>query len=316
MADDTHEKVKRTIEVPSQCIHHDHTLPAAWVQKPWRDFKAAKPQMAKRVEQRYELSLGNLLVKHHWFPFSPASAFRYNVHVGLDVGGVHNTTAMACLGYGFHRPLHLLLFRPEEIPIEVRKMEPIPTECLYRGLLSLLESVRHEFASCGMQADFETVLFHRDGQFMGDGDRWNERGALKRLQQELCDRGWVTAHLIWTGVEVMKGAEGWRVLRSNGTVANPLVGKCVFAFDDDRTALVCTTGIPYLTQGTARPVKVRIVDIYGRAERESVLQDFIWQCDMCFTKPDVGMGLPWVLHVADAGALQLSRSYKITGITA
>jgi hypothetical protein len=26
--------------------------------------------------------------------------------------------------------------------------------------------------------------------------------------------------------------------------------------------------------------------------------------------------LPWVLHVADAGALQISRSYKISGITA
>jgi hypothetical protein len=37
---------------------------------------------------------------------------------------------------------------------------------------------------------------------------------------------------------------------------------------------------------------------------------------MCFTKPDSGMSLPWVLHVADTGALQLARSYRISGITA
>ena len=27
--DNTHEQIKRRIEVPSQCIHHDHTLPGA-----------------------------------------------------------------------------------------------------------------------------------------------------------------------------------------------------------------------------------------------------------------------------------------------
>jgi hypothetical protein len=106
------------------------------------------------------------------------------------------------------------------------------------------------------------------------------------------------------------------LLRSEGVVTNPLVGKCVFAFDDDQVALVTTTGAPYLTQGTAKPLKVRIVEVYGRTDREHVLRDLVWQCDMCFTKPDMGMRLPWVLHIAGAGALQLSRSYIITGITA
>jgi hypothetical protein len=46
-----------------------------------------------------------------------------------------------------------------------------------------------------------------------------------------------------------------------------------------------------------------------------VIQDVVWQADMCFTKPDMGMSLPWVLNVADKGALQLSKSYRICGIT-
>jgi hypothetical protein len=32
--------------------------------------------------------------------------------------------------------------------------------------------------------------------------------------------------------------------------------------------------------------------------------DLIWEADMCFSKPDIGMSLPWILHVADTGALQ------------
>jgi hypothetical protein len=314
--DDTHEKLKRLIEVPSQCIHYDNTLPEEWANKPWREFRTAQPKLAKRVRDRYELCLANLLVKHHWFPFVPAQPFHYNVHVGLDVGGVHDTSAMACIGYGFRRPLDLLLFRPEEIPIDVEKKEPIPTDCLYRGLLTLFETVKAELTACGVTPDFDTVLLYRDGPLLGDGDAWNERGALRRLHAELKRRKWVSDKAIWTALEIMKGGEGWRVLRNHGGIINPLVGKCLFPFEDERMALVCTTGAPYLPQGTARPLKVHIVDISGQADRDRVLTDLVWECDMCFSKPDIGMSLPWVLNVADTGALQLSRSYKITGITA
>ena len=315
-ADDTHERLKRTIEIPSQCVHWDNTLSRDWVDKPQRAFEEAKPKLAKRIRQKYELCLGNLLVKSHWFPFAPAAPFNYNVHVGLDVGGVHNTEAMACIGYGFSRPRDFLLFRPERIPINVQKKEPIPVNALYEGLLSLFEFIRSELVSSGSQPDFETTVFYRDGKYFGDGDDWNELDALKRLHREFLGRGWVTASSKWTAVEVMKYAEGWRVFRSAGAVVNPVVGTCVFPFEDERTALVCTSGAPYLTQGTACPLMINIIDVHGVAVRDKVLQDLVWQADMCFTKPDTGMRLPWVLHVADAGALQLSRSYRIAGVTA
>jgi hypothetical protein len=101
-----------------------------------------------------------------------------------------------------------------------------------------------------------------------------------------------------------------------GVVRNPLVGDCIFPFEDEETGLVCTTGAPYLTQGTACPLLIKVNNIFGQSDRKKVVRDLIWQADLCFTKPDMGMSLPWVLNVADAGALQLSRSYQITGITA
>lgn len=314
--DDTHERIKQRIQLPSQCMQNDRTLPAKWAARPFEEFQREDPRRAQRIRQSYELCLGNLLVKHHCFPFAPRDPFHYNTHVGLDVGGVHNTNAMACIGHGFRRPLNELFFRPEAIPIEVQKKEPIPTDCLYRGLLNLFELVYTRAQAARVTPDFETTIFYRDGQLLGDGDAWNERDALTHLHEELLGRGWVTESSVWTAVELLKSAEGWRFFRSSGTVVNPLVGECLFAFEDPNTGLVCTTGAPYLTQGSARPVLIRIVDIHGRSNRHEVVRDLVWQADLCFTKPDMGMHLPWVLNVADSGALQLSRSYQITGITA
>lgn len=129
---DMHESIKQRIRVPSQCIHHDHTLPPSLVDRTQQEFNDSQRKLAVRIRQRYELCLWNLLVKHHWVPFAPNDPFRFNVHIGLDVGGRHNNHAMACLGYGFATPREGIFLRPEEIPIDTQKAEPIPTDSLYR----------------------------------------------------------------------------------------------------------------------------------------------------------------------------------------
>ena len=63
--------------------------------------------------------------------------------------------------------------------------------------------------------------------------------------------------------------------------------------------------MPYLPQGTACPLKIKVIDIAGKANRQQVVRDLVWEADMCFTKPDIGMSLPWVLHVSDVGALAI-----------
>jgi hypothetical protein len=313
--DSTHEKIKKRIDVPSQCIQYDNTLPEAWVSRSRTEMVKENYKLARRIQQRYELCLWNLLAKLHWIPFAPRDPFHYNVHLGLDVGGRHNNRAMACLGYGFSSPAEGLLFRPEEIHIDVQKAEPIPTECLTRGLLQLIEQVHSELTAVGIKPDLERLLVFRDGKLQGDGDEWNEIDSFRRVFNQLRQRGWVSDEGVWTAVEVMKNAEEWRLMSGHDGVSNPLVGKCLFPFDDESTGLICTTGVPYLPQGTACPLKIKIIDIAGKAERKEVVRDLVWEADMCFTKPDIGMSLPWVLHVSDVGALQSARSYRITGIT-
>jgi hypothetical protein len=313
---DMHEAIKRRIQIPSQCIQHNRTLPARFAKMSLKDAMKSDAQCVRRVRRLYEGCISALLVKHHCFPFAPDEPFHYNVQVGLDVGGIHSSHVMACLGYGFATPKNGLFFLPEEIPVEVQKKEPIPTDSLYIGLLAHFARVHSELASTGCSPDFNSVLFYRDGQLLGDGDEWNERDALVRLHSELLSRGWISEESIWTAVEVLKSAENWRFLRRSGIkTLNPIVGQVCFPFADPMTAIVATTGVPYLTQGTAQPLIARITNIRGKATVDHVLRDLVWQADMCFTKVDMGMSLPWVLHVADQGALQLSRSYQITGIT-
>ena len=55
-------------------------------------------------------------------------------------------------------------------------------------------------------------------------------------------------------------------------------------------------------------------DICGTLHREHIVRDVAWEADMCFTKMDMGMKEPWVLHVADTGALQAAKAYRINGV--
>lgn len=314
--ENTHEEIKKKIQITSQCIHHDNTLPEKWVEKSWTEIKNTDIYKARRIDDKYKHCILNLLVKHHWIPFVPAEPFHYNVHVGIDVGGMHNTKVMICIGNGFGKPSEGLTFLPKEVNVPTRKVEPVPANFLYQGLLDAFEELYDELNTINFQPDFNRILFFRDGEFRGKGNRWNEIDALTQLHEEFRKRKWINENNIWTALEISKRASYWRVFyRNKEVIENPTVGKCIFPYNDKNTAIVCTTGEPYLSQGTASPLLVNIKNIHGLANPYEALRDLIWEADMCFSKIDTGMKLPWVLHVADEGALQLSKAYKITGIT-
>lgn len=312
---DTHEQIKKKLSIPSQCLHHDTAIPRRWQRHTFDEIMRANRRDAIGIRNRLDLCLGNLLVKSHWFPFVPAAPFHYNVHVGLDVGGRRNSQVMACLGYGFQNPKQGLFFKPAEIPMDSVQAEPVHPEPLYAGLLHLFEETHTDVGGLSEVPSFDRVLFIRDGQLLGAGDDWNEIDALHRLHKEALRRGWIKEQAVWTAVEIMKAAEGWRLLEQNTGFANPTVGYGCAPFDEDNEALLCTTGVPYLSQGTAAPLKIRVINIGGEAKLDEVVRDLVWEADMCFTKPDMGQSLPLTLQIADTGALQLSRSYRISGVT-
>jgi hypothetical protein len=160
------------------------------------------------------------------------------------------------------------------------------------------------------------LLFFRDGDLKGQGEAWHESDAFELLFKDLREEGLVSDEAVWVAVEVSKRATLLKQFsQTDGHLTNPLIGQVTFPYDDEHVALVSTTGVPYLGQGTAAPLLVRMQSVKGHFDRLDVLRDLIWEADMCFTKLDTGMSLPFVLHVADRGALQTSRLYNYTGIT-
>jgi len=196
-----------------------------------------------------------------------------------------------------------------------KQAEPVHPDALFTGFVHLFETMSADLKEDGGKLNLDSLLIFRDGPLLGAGDKWNEKEAFVRLQEEALKRGWSGRTPTWTAMEIMKAAEGWRVVRIGDSISNPTVGFACFPFLDPNECLVCTTGAPYLHQGTAAPLKVQIIDIAGRANREAAVRDLVWEADMCFTKPDTGLSLPLMLQIANSGALQLSKRYKISGVT-
>ena len=314
--DDTHELIKQRIGVPSQCMHYNNTLADHVALKPDDRLTDDDKEAVRRSIQQYDLCIDNLLVKCGWLPFMPAEPFRFNVHVGIDVGGRNNDTVMVSLCHGLADPSGEIVFRAQRIRVDVKQPEPIPSESLAMGIREIMDFVRTELSSAGLPANLEDVLFFRDGAMLGRDDRWNEKDGLNQLREALISDRVIDGSGVWAVAEAHKRGELWRVEGNRGGVhENPIVGQCIIGFERPDEALVCTTGQPFLRQGTAKPTIVRVHAIHGEIEIDSVLVDYIREADMGFTKFDVGHSLPWILRIADSGAQQLSREYKLSGIT-
>ena len=314
---DTHEQVKKRLDIPSKCIHYDNTLPERFVGMPSEGLEGRDQRAARLIDATYRLTLDHLLIRHGWMPFEPAERFHFNVHIGLDVGGHRNDTVVACLGHGFAHPDTPLSFFMHQIAVPVGKAEPIPTLALYHGLLELIEHVRTEAAEQELDIDLDSVLFIRDGAMLGAGDAWHERDALRMLFQKLQNDEVVNDKARWAVAELQKRAEQWRLAdETNGEIDNPLVGRCIYNFQRPNEGLLATTGRPYLTQGTAQVLKVSTTSIAGRCTFAEIVRDVAWEADLGLTRPDMGRSFPWVLHGADAGALHASRGYKLIGLNA
>lgn len=300
---DTHDQIKRQVGVPSQCIQTDNTLPERFI----RTRPGELPQhLGRAVQGRYRLILENLVVKAGWIPYTTASASAFNVQIGIDVGGLRNNYAMACLGYGLATPGAQPIYLPLSIEVDCPQVEPIPDSALCESLDQGLQRV----AGALEHPDFSRVLFLRDGDMNGQGLVWQEIDGLKALKQRWVQSGRVPADAQWVVVELSKRAEHWRQFRRHAQeIHNPTVGTVTFPFDQPNQALLSTTGAPYLTHGTADPLFATVTPLDCECDMWEVMQDLVWSADLSFTNPSLGTSLPWPLYVADRAARAVSEGH-------
>jgi len=66
---------------------------------------------------------------------------------------------------------------------------------------------------------------------------------------------------------------------------------------NEKEGIVCNTGVPFLTQGTTKPLHVRIAD--GNLEIEKVLQDVFALSNLTWSAPDKCQRLPITTKLGD-----------------
>lgn len=313
--DDVRKVIVASAEQPVEFLFVDQTLSGEWVRKSPRELKRVDPALRRAVRDVYGNALSALLLKKGWLPYVPSESFNYNVHVAIATGPAGLERPYVCVGHGFAQ----LGDNPDGFSMVARELRaranerrPIPTHSLYAGLLDVIEQLHDDLSDFGWPLDLERVLFVRGGGFLASDAQWNELEAIRQLRNELVGRNWASASSCWTSAEVHRRAGDWRLFSTVGeSVTNPLPGECLQVSSNPNEALLVTTGRPDLTSVVSPLLRVRIEGISGATDVQDAVRDIYWQSALGVKAANGGHRMPWVLQVAEEGAVQSAIHFPL-----
>jgi len=277
-----HNFVKRKLikdhSLLCQCVLADNLLAfyetINWEGKPmWVVKKHLEGQYISYL--RYT-ALGHLIVNRKW-PWALKTPLNYDVHIGLDVLG--NTAAFTFLYKGGH---HCYIRLAESKQQEKLLPQQIRTE-IYTHL-------KEDFAE--WKQECRSVVIHRDGRAYAD--EWKGfQAAIRDLKREKL----LPDNVIIGIVEVHKHSSSKvrLIAKREGHFVNPIIGG--WEPLGEREGIVCTTGYPFISQGTVNPIHIRIA--YGELELTPVLQDEFSLSQLCWMVPDRCCRLPIPIQLSD-----------------
>lgn len=222
------------------------------------------------------LALGVLLVNRQW-PFMLAQPQHYDLYVGIDV--LNNTVGMTFF-YAAAGECHFYHATSQQ----KEKLSKRQIETIIYEQVALLVRVCDQIP--------RSIVFVRDG-ISHPCERRGADAAIRRLQTE-----GRLPNTVRTGtVEIHKqSAIPLRLFgRWRNDTRNPGLGDPYLL--NTKEGFVCTTGYPFATQGTARPLQFRVVD--GDLDLEWVLEDMFAQAQLAWSAPDRCARNPVVISLCD-----------------
>jgi hypothetical protein len=221
--------------------------------------------------------MGLLLVNRQW-PWVLADGTHYDMYIGLDV--LHNTAAFTFFSEGGRRcHLHAVDSQQKEKLLR-RQVRTVVTD----QLRSSLQGAAHPPRS---------IIVRRDGRAF-----LSEWAGFKDAIETLIQEGLLPADTVYGVVEVHKtSAEGCRLVEDSygQPLRNPSIGS--WAYIDQKEGIVCTTGFPFPTKGTVKPITVRIAA--GELDLEKLLEDTFRMSQLCWPVPDRSIRLSIDLKLCD-----------------
>lgn len=223
------------------------------------------------------LCLGILAVNRKWLWRLADRTLHYPGYIGIDV---YKGTAAFTFTYLDGSDIYFQIARSS-------RDERLSYEMVVDMLLDRLPK---DFHRLGLQP--EALVIHRDGRLCT-----SERRALKVVEGRLKELGIVAENFAFVVVEVHKSSAYHPRLfwEQQGKTLNPRMG--TIRLVNDHEALVCTTGDPLLTQGTADPV--HLIRVMGTAAMNGIAEDFYALSHLGFTSPGACHRLALTLSLAD-----------------
>jgi hypothetical protein len=223
------------------------------------------------------LSLGILAVNRKWLWRLAEGTLSQPAYIGIDaLKGTAVFTFVYCDASDIYFQISKSS-REERLSRDMMTallLERLPKDVQRLGLLGL---------SC--------IVIHRDGQLCT-----SERLALEDVARELIRRSLAAPTFAFKVIEVHKSSSYHPrlFLEHDNVTRNPRLGS--YHLIGNREALLCTTGQPLLSQGTADPI--HLVAALGTLERTDV-EDFNALSHLGFTSPDACHRLALTLSLGD-----------------
>ena len=223
------------------------------------------------------LALGVLIVNRKWIS-ALSQPLNYDVHIGIDV--LNRMAGFTYVYLGGEKVYFRSYPTQQKEKLSTKHLRKVLREDLERDVHDLGITPRH-------------IVVHRDGRSFS-----TEIKGLHEAIRSLKDEGVIGLDTLVGVVEIHKQsayplrmAEGIRL----DSLDNPRVGSWFRLSDKD--GIVCNTGAPFLTQGTAKPLHVRIAD--GDLEIERVLEDVFALSNLTWSAPDKCQRLPITTKLGD-----------------
>lgn len=264
------------LKIQSQCARSSvifssyvERLPGEWV---------VKPSLRRdHISYIRHLSLGLLAVNRKWLWRLADGTLHYPAYLGIDV---YKGTAAFTFVYLDGKDMYFQIARSN-------KEEKLSREMVFNVLW---ERLPVDFKRLNLSPS--CIVVHRDGRLCTP-DRLGLQGVAARLKEARL----VPQDFEFAVIEVHKNSTYQPRLfwEQNGRTFNPDMGSCRII--GAREAIVCATGNPLLTQGTADPIHLAIV--MGRVRISEAVEDFNALSHLGFTSPSACHRLAFTLSLAD-----------------
>ena len=241
--------------------------------------------------------IAKLLLTNQRWPFVLATPLHADVTVGVDVK--NNSAGLLVLGaHGSNVRSDVHTSRQKERLLEAQMSA------------YLVEVLRREAQVRG--ASLSRFVVHRDGR------AWpSELDGVRHAVHQLRSEGCLARDARYAVVEVSKSSPVPLRLYNVGQnsrggflVNNPSVGTTYHV--GDREAYVCSTGYPFLRQGTANPLHVIMVD--GTLPFSEALEDLYSLTALTWTQPDGCTRYPITIKLNDRILAATAAEYDADAI--